>query len=100
MDISKIGKVVNIGDIQKKGINGAEKLVSSDQDRVSISALAKKLSNRDMAIRFAKTLMSSIPDIRQDKVELARSNLAKGYDAEEIAGKLWGLQPFLKNEST
>ncbi|MFH0775772.1 MAG: flagellar biosynthesis anti-sigma factor FlgM [bacterium] len=92
MDISKIGKVINIGDIQKKGgSGGAEKLVSSETDRVSISALAKELSNRDMAIRFAQSFIQTIPDVRQDKVELARSNLAKGYDAEEIAGKLLGL---------
>jgi anti-sigma28 factor (negative regulator of flagellin synthesis) len=88
MDINKIGKVINIGDIQKKGTKGAEKSVSPEQDKVSISALAKELSNRDMAIKFAKALMSNIPDIRQDKVELAKANLAKGYDAEEIARKL------------
>ena len=92
MDISKIGKVINIGDIQKKGSSGGvERLFSTETDKVSISPLAKELSNRDMAIRLAKALLQDIPDVRQDKIELAKSHLAKGYDAEEIAGKLLGL---------
>ncbi|MBU1261378.1 flagellar biosynthesis anti-sigma factor FlgM [bacterium] len=91
MDINKIGKIINIGDIQKKGISSAERLVSSEIDKVSISPLAKELSNRDMAIRFAQALMESIPDMRQDKVELAKAHLAKGYDAEEVAGRLLGV---------
>ncbi len=68
----------------KKKYNSSQADASSTLDQVSFSTVGK-----DMQI--AKNALSSVPDVRQDRVEALRASIANGtyqVSAESFADKL------------
>lgn len=68
----------------KKNHNSSQVSAASTKDQVSFSAVGKD-------IQIAKNALSSVPDVRQDKVNALRASIASGtyqVSAESFADKL------------
>lgn len=86
MDINKIGHIGKIGKIETAGgIKGKKEGAVEGNDTLSISAAGKRAQEMDYLKSLAFNVISSMPDLRSDKIELATNRIKEGYYNKNVS---------------
>lgn len=86
MDINKIGQIGKIGKIETGGvIKGKEKGVIEGNDTLSISPAGKRAQEMDYLKSLAFNVISNIPNVRSDKIEIATNRIKEGYYNKNVS---------------
>ncbi|MEW6007803.1 MAG: flagellar biosynthesis anti-sigma factor FlgM [bacterium] len=92
MNIDKIGQIGKIGKIEKGGlIKGKEGVINEADDTLSISSEGKKASELDSLKKLVFNVISSIPDVRSERIDTAEGRIKEGYynrHIQDIASSL------------